>query len=115
MDKPVVSYHRRRIYAESRAVIAADPATGLLDQQHTRGHVPRIQALFPHAVKASAGDVCEVDSCRSVAPDATRFEQKSGQVSCKILAPFEVVWKSGDDQGVAEILRLRHAYRFVIQ
>ena len=52
--------------------MSRDGAARFANQQHSRGHVPGIQAELPEQIQPPAGDISEIDRRRAGAPHAVR-------------------------------------------
>ena len=106
---PLVATMRPARRYEGTAVERGDAAAGLLDQQHAGRDVPRVEALLPEAVHASAGDVADVERRRPEAAHGARFAEKRGEQADQLRhLVLDGVRKAGHQQRVDERLGLRH-------
>ena len=90
------------------SVEAGHASACFLNQKHARSGVPGIQIELPEAVIASAGNIGQVERCRTCSPQAVRAQcDLVIEVNIGILVPF-VAGETGAEQGFCQACRFRH-------
>src|SRR5205085_5697441 len=103
MYETIAGHDRRRVDARCCAVVARDAPARLFDDDDGCGHIPRLQALFVKALKATTGDVSHIERRRAVAADALRGHDEVDEVAREIVALAHVIWKAGADERAVQV------------
>src|SRR3954462_12167706 len=95
------------------AIEIGDHATGLADEQDSRGYVPRGERHFPECLEAAAGDVGEIERRGAGAPDAgslKHYPRQELEVTLGVrVARLER--QPGADECTGRVADLRHGDR----
>ena len=70
----------REIQAHRLAIEKSDDAAGLAHNQGTRGNIPNLRAKSPKRVKATGGDIAEVESRRSGSPHGLGIQHRGDEL-----------------------------------
>src|SRR5580692_2653756 len=99
MQSPVARDDVRASNIEAGSIHVADVTAGLFDHQRTGRNVPLFEAELPESVRASAGDVREVE-CRGTGAAHALRARHEGLPECEVVAAAftPVVGEAGREQ-----------------
>src|SRR4030095_14800999 len=100
---------------EWTTVHSGDLPSRLRNDQSARGHVPRLQVLFPERLESAGGDVTQVERRGGKPRYGARTPEEISEERHKLSPLFvHVVGKTGDQQRIDQGGRRRHAQRTAV-
>jgi len=86
------------------ALPVAHMATGFLDQEQTRGKIPRLEPLLKKAIVTATSNISQVQSCYATAPDLKRVKENALDPGKGFMGCLAIVGIGAEaDQAVLEL------------